>query len=124
MTMDYTAFSRNLDQLIRNHGYTAASFAKIIKISQPTLSRYIAHKGGPDLECFIKIADYFNVSMDWLIGRNTGESLFTPEVQKLLALYNKASPDDKRVIKVLLQKYDVPSSDDSGERCGDENDDL
>lgn len=42
---------------------------KILNISQPSLSAYEVGLYEPDTETLKKIADYFNVSIDYLLGR-------------------------------------------------------
>ena len=45
-------------------------FAKIIGIAQPTLSGWETGRTQIDYENLNKLADYFNVSLDYLLGRN------------------------------------------------------
>jgi repressor LexA len=45
-------------------------FAKILNINNSTLSQYEAGNRIPSDDIKIKIADYFNVSVDYLLGRN------------------------------------------------------
>ena len=54
----------------------------------------------------IKIAHYFNVSIDWLLGFNGDKFDIMPqEVQDVATRYSLASPDDRKVIQAVLQKY-------------------
>ena len=46
-------------------------------ISQNTLSRYETHAREADYATLIKIADYFNVSLDYLLERSDDDSPFT-----------------------------------------------
>ncbi len=48
--------------------------AKAIGIDQRTLSNYETGKTNPDSFALIKLADFFNVSIDYLVGR-TGASI-------------------------------------------------
>ena len=54
----------------------------------------------------VRIAEYFNVSLDWLVGIN-GEKfdVLPADIQDVVYLYSLASEDDRRVIRVLLSKY-------------------
>lgn len=61
------AFSKNLKELIGE--MSLSEFSKKVDIPQPTLSRYILCQREISLENLIKIADYFNESIDYLIGR-------------------------------------------------------
>lgn len=61
------AFSKNLKELIGE--MSLSEFSKKVDIPQPTLSRYILCQREISLENLIKIADYFDESIDYLIGR-------------------------------------------------------
>lgn len=46
------------------------ALAEEIGISQRAISYYESGKDTPSLEILIRIADYFNVSLDYLVGRS------------------------------------------------------
>ena len=48
---------------------TQHQLCAILKIAQPTLSGYENETSEPDFATFQSIADYFNVSVDYLLGR-------------------------------------------------------
>ena len=50
--------------------------SKATGIDQKTLSNYETGKTRPDSESLIKLADFFNVSIDYLVGR-AGNSFLT-----------------------------------------------
>ena len=60
-------FSENLRNLIANR--SVSSVAKEIGIPQQTLHRYLHCEREVGLENLIKIADYFNESLDYITGR-------------------------------------------------------
>lgn len=49
---------------------TQNQLCEILKIAQPTLSGYENETSEPDFATFQKIADFFNVSVDYLLGRD------------------------------------------------------
>ena len=55
--------------------------AKATGIDQRTISNYETGKSNPDSYALIKLADYFNVSIDYLVGR-TAEDFYTSESKK------------------------------------------
>lgn len=45
-------------------------------MNQNTISRYETEERQADYETLIKIADYFNVSIDYLLGRTENRTFF------------------------------------------------
>ena len=104
--MDYSFFRENLRNLINVRGITIKAFAAEIDASAATISRYLSGDRTPDLPYVVKIADYFSVSIDWLLGINGDKFDVMPkEVQEVASLYSLSSPDDRRVIQAVLGKY-------------------
>ena len=60
-------FAQNLKMLIGN--MSISEFAKKVKIPQQTISRYLLCQREITLTNLCKIADYFDESIDFLIGR-------------------------------------------------------
>lgn len=58
-----------LKELRLAKGLSQAEFANVLNISQKTCSNYENETTQPDLDTLIKIAEYFNVSVDYLLGR-------------------------------------------------------
>ena len=46
-----------------------SDLAAYLHVSKSTISHYEKNKHSPDLSCLLKIADYFNVSIDYLLNR-------------------------------------------------------
>lgn len=104
--MDFTIFKSNLRSLMSARGFSNLSFSEEVGIPAPTISRYLTGDRTPDLAYVVKIAHYFNVSIDWLLGFNGDKFDIMPqEVQDVATRYSLASPDDRKVIQAVLQKY-------------------
>ena len=61
------ALAQNLKSLIGN--MTVTEFSRRVGIPQQTISRYLLCQREITLENLVKIADYFNEEIDYLIGR-------------------------------------------------------
>lgn len=61
----------NLKQLREQTNMTQAEIARELGFSRQTYSNYEANRRQPDPEVLKKLADYFNVSVDYLIGRES-----------------------------------------------------
>lgn len=63
------AFSKNLIELRKLNKLTQRDVARHLGISQPSYTRYENGKSEPTIENLIKLADLFDVSIDFLCGR-------------------------------------------------------
>ena len=72
-------FNKVLKSLRLSNGMTQDELAQILKISRSTVGMYEKGDREPDYETLEAIADYFNVSIDYLLGReNTTVRLVNP----------------------------------------------
>ena len=58
-----------LQELRKKKGITQLRLATELNTTQNTISRYETGEHEPGIAELIKLADYFNVSVDYLIGR-------------------------------------------------------
>ena len=74
---------------------TQQELEKTLGISQKTLSNYENGKTDPDIKTLIQIADYFNVSLDYLCNRQWNNQIgYIPE-------------EKKDVVKLILQLNEI-----------------
>ena len=66
--MERGVFMR-LKKLRKKKGISQLRLATDLNTTQNTISRYETGEREPGIDELIKIADYFNVSVDYLIGR-------------------------------------------------------
>lgn len=116
--MDFQIFANNLRHLVNLSGKTTTQVAKELHMSFPSLSRYMNGQRVPDINYLLRIADYFNVSLDWLVGRKerSDQIKITPELIMLSDLYQKATSADKSVIQLILKKYRAEESQDESDQ--------
>ena len=57
-----------LSELRKDNGLTQRDLAEILGVSENSISLYERNINTPDDELKIKIANYFNVSLDYLLG--------------------------------------------------------
>ncbi|MBR1529746.1 MAG: helix-turn-helix transcriptional regulator [Oscillospiraceae bacterium] len=62
------SFAQKLAQARKEAGYTQRQIADIIKISKSTIASYETGRTQPDIETLGKLADFYAVSLDWLVG--------------------------------------------------------
>lgn len=62
-------FQNVLKSLRKSNGLTQDELAKVLKVSRSTIGMYENGLREPDYETLESIADYFNVDIDYLLGR-------------------------------------------------------
>lgn len=60
-----------LSDLLVSHDMSQRALADELGVSNVTISRIIRGQGNVTLNTLIAIADFFSVSIDWLVGRET-----------------------------------------------------
>ena len=64
-----------LKELRKKKGISQLRLATDLNTTQNTISRYETGEREPGIDELIKIADYFNVSVDYLIGRTENPNM-------------------------------------------------
>ena len=55
--------------LREDHDLTQTQIAKLLNIEQTTYSKYERGKVNVPMDAYLKLADYYGVSLDYLLGR-------------------------------------------------------
>ncbi|WP_163853500.1 helix-turn-helix domain-containing protein [Paenibacillus elgii] len=63
-------FGERLKSLRIAHELTQKELAKALNMTESMLSRYETGKRLPNLDVFLQLANYFDVSADYLLGRD------------------------------------------------------
>ena len=112
--------------LRESKAYQQTDFAKKIDVTNVTLSRYETGERKPDYNTLQKIADYFEVSIDYLLGRtniakpivkvmiSNEEIMFSieelelfNELKKYPILLNDLSSNPTEKVKELIKLYKI-----------------
>ncbi len=70
-------FSKRLKELRNQKGIYQKELAGILGVSRPTITQYEQGKRNPDTDMLNNIADYFEVSVDYLLGRTNQKNQIT-----------------------------------------------
>ena len=65
-----------LKELRKKKGITQLRLATELNTTQNTINRYETGEHEPGIAELIKLADYFNVSVDYLIGRTDDPTIY------------------------------------------------
>ncbi len=97
-------FVELLNDLLEEHNLNRKQFAEQSGIPYTTVIGWTNLNRLPDYTALIKVADFFECSIDYLTGRqeNFGNSYSSveasPEEQNLLRYYRKLEPENKELI--------------------------
>lgn len=103
---------KNLKYLRTQKGLSQAKLAEILGVNQQSINAYENRGTEPDVESLIKISDYFNTSIDFLVGRLDANKRFdnTQDEELLLLEYRQLSITLKNCVYNIvlnLQKSDI-----------------
>lgn len=104
---NYNTFRYHLTKLVELRGLDYKDLAEAVGLTNVSLSRYMSGVRKPELYYIIRIAQYFNVSLEWLVGYNVKNSATATTDKELLDKYSFATDDDKKLINEILSKYEV-----------------
>lgn len=74
-----SAFSERLNELLVENKIESRDFAKIIGADFSAVYCWLRGEYCPNFDKFVKIADYFGCSLEYLSGRKDEENQFTPK---------------------------------------------
>lgn len=72
-----------IKQLRIENNLTQNQFASLFGLYDSTISQYENSKRSPEYDIIIKIANKFNVSVDWLLGRVDSKDLVIMDIHSL-----------------------------------------
>ena len=105
---------KNLKMLREENGISQKQLAESRGVSQQSINKYENHNIEPDIHTMIRIADYFNTSVDFLIGhsevRRKIEILHAYELNDeeswLIDRFRRLSIRRKHCIRLMIDSYD------------------
>lgn len=97
-------FAKSIRELMIVQGTTQDALAEKIGKTRQTVSQYVNGISEPGYDTLVKIADYFSVSTDYLLGRNVPKTIDTT-VQAVIA-YTGLSEDNVIILHETKQQMD------------------
>ncbi|MBR6473171.1 MAG: helix-turn-helix transcriptional regulator, partial [Firmicutes bacterium] len=102
-----------LKSLRNEHKISQQKLAEAVGVSQQSINKYENYNIEPDINTLIHLAEYFNTSVDYLIGnselRQVAEVamsfILTQDETDLVTEYRRLSDSEKEVVRLLLRKY-------------------
>lgn len=109
-TMEFGEF---LAKLRKERGYYQKEVAAYLNVTVATISNYEKNVHAPDLDTLVKLADFYDVSTDYLLQRTRYKSSIRSLNKRLSADYtisdivNTTLELDRRNIHALLDYYEL-----------------
>lgn len=97
-------FAERLSAIRHAHKLTASELAKDCGLSQSSISSMELGTRSPSIEVICTIADYFNVSVDYLLGNDTQQPNTDPLFKQVQQLDLKQRSDVAQYIAFVLSK--------------------
>ena len=102
---------QNLKKLRQQYGISQQRLANAIGVSQPSINKYENHNIEPDIGILIKMADYFNTSIDYIVGRTEEQCkierqepfYLSKEEKETVMWYRSLSPEEKACVRLVMQ---------------------
>ena len=109
------SFADRFKQLRNETGLSQEELADKLCMSKGAIGNYETGKRTPrKLEDLENIADFFNVEIDYLLGRTNKKPEHSLEEKWIISLYRKADQNDREVIKHILKRYEEDTALSAG----------
>lgn len=104
---------KRLKELRQVKKISQQQLADIVCVSQQSINKYENHNIEPDISLLIKLADFFDTSVDYLIGHSDIKHKFEPvspydlnsDEAVLIDNYRKLNHEEKESIHLIIKNY-------------------
>lgn len=87
-----------LKELRKESGKTQNEVASYLKMTQAGYQKYENMQTEPSIENLIKLADFYNVSLDYLVDRPFNNSVYLNDVERsMLEMFREMSKDNQKL---------------------------
>ncbi len=101
----------NLKLLRKEYGISQQKLADALQISQQSINQYENHKVEPDIHLLSAMADYFDTSIDYIVGRTeerrkierTEENHLNHEEAQVVKGYRTLTREERDCVQTVIQ---------------------
>ena len=105
-----------LKRLREEKGISQLELAKLLDISNVMLSRYEKNKRSPDYKTLCKLADFYGVTTDYLLGRTNVRRQKEYLAADAPAVYETLPPEIYEHLKIVMQYFIEEEKKRQGEK--------
>lgn len=103
----------NLKRLREAANLSQKALADVIGVSQQSINKYENHNIEPDIETMMRLADYFNTSVDYLIGHTDIPHRIEPvrpwdlneREARALEGYRRLTEKQRRSVELIIEAF-------------------
>lgn len=100
---------KNLKKLRTEKKISQQHLAGVLGISQQSVNKYENHNVEPDISILIAMAEYFNTTIDYLVGKDDNpelsEFVLSDHEKSLISHYRNLNNSEKRCVDTLVETY-------------------
>lgn len=98
---------KNLKKLRQERGISQQALAKAIGISQQSVNKYENHSIEPDIATLIVLSEYFDTTVDYLIGKTNehGNNIRLSESERMLEKYKALGSKEKLCVRTIVDTF-------------------
>lgn len=108
-----TIMVQNLKKMRMKKGISQQQLADVIGVSQQSINKYENHMVEPDINTLMALADYFNTSVDYLIGHTDIDHVIetiqhydlNDDEGVLIDGYRRLTRNEKESIRMIIRNY-------------------
>ena len=101
-------FSKNILALRKGHKLTLVQLSDILGVTNPLVSAWEKGKAVPSFDVLLALADYFQVPLDYLVGREVDSArplpAVTPDELALVEKLRALPPGKREIVESLLNQ--------------------
>lgn len=105
------ALGNRIKQLRQQRGWSQAQLANKLNVHQKQISGYERDIHSPSIELLVRLAELFNVSLDYIAFDNREEKNIIPiadrELMQVVQQIDQLSAEDRATIKAVLNTFIV-----------------
>ena len=103
----------NIKKLRKLNNLSQQKLADILHISQQSVYKYENDITSPDIETLIRMADFFNTSVDYLVGHSEiqhkleyiTDTMLNNDELSMISQYRELKPKQKQIIKTIIEGF-------------------
>jgi transcriptional regulator with XRE-family HTH domain len=104
-------FGNRLKKLREEKGLTQQELADIMHVGRPTIAGYETKRKEPDFEKLSWLASYFEVTIDYLLGKSNNKTEPATVDVDGYELHSAQNSTEKKVLLIARKASDIPESD-------------